>query len=842
VRLFAHLRPALHLARCELRGGLRGFGVFLACLFLGVFALSAVGSLASSARRGLAADARALHGGDLEVALVHRELPAPARQYIEARGELSAVTRILGMARPAAGGKAELAEVKGVDAAYPLYGEVRLQPAVPLAQALAQRQGRHGAVADAALLQRLGLQPGDRLLLGEGEFEVRAILAAEPDRTFSALSLGPRLLVSQAGLAETGLLAPGSLVRHDYRIRLPAGDEPQPFIADLQARFPDAGWRVRGYTEAAPQVRRFLDRMDTSLTLVGLVALLVGGLGIAGAVRGYLAGKVRHIAAMKSLGAESRLIFTAYLLQILFLGALGALLGLAAGAALPFLIASLAGEWLPLPLQPAIDGQVLALAALFGLLVALLFSLPALGAARRVAPAVLFRGAAGLPTHPGRTIAFAVAALTLLLALLAVATSGDRRLALWFVAGATVCFLLFRLLAAALVRAAGRLPPPRRPAPRLALDNLRRPGGPGSRAVFSLGLGLTALVLIVQVQSGLDGLVAENMPRQAPSFFFFDIQQAQGADFDRVLAAIPAVSKVERRPTLRGRITAIDGVPVEKAAIDSEVEWAVRGDRYLTYAAQAPDAMKIVAGAWWPKDYGGAPQVSLSADLAEGFGVEIGDSLTVNVLGREITAQIANVREVDWSTLQLDFALIFSPEPLRNAPHTWIATVSAPQAQEEAVFAAVTERFGNVSVLRLREVLANLTGFLDRIGAAFRLMGGIALLAGLLVLAGALSADQHRRLYDAVVFKVCGATRRDVLGAFAAEFLFAGLTAGAIAAVVGTLLAWGVLGGFMQVDFVFRPAIPIFTVLAGAAVTLVLGLAGTARVLGKRPAPYLRNE
>ncbi len=613
-------------------------------------------------------------------------------------------------------------------------------------------------------------------------------------------------------------------------------------LAELAARFPDAGWRVRGYGEAAPQVRRFLDRMDTSLTLVGLVALLVGGLGVAGAVRGYLAGKVRHIATMKSLGAESRLIFTAYLLQILLLGALGAALGLAAGAALPFALAPLARAYSPLPLQPGIDGAVLALAALFGLLVALVFSLPALGAARRVAPAVLFRGADGLPLRPGRGIAAAVIGLSLLLAALAVAASGDRRLALWFVAGAALCFVLFRLLAAALVRAAGRLPRPRRPVLRLALDNLRRPGGPGSRAVFSLGLGLTALVLIVQVQSGLDNLVAEDMPRQAPSFFFFDIQPDQAEGFDRALAHIPEVTRVERRPTLRGRITAIDGMPVDQAAIDPDVEWAVRGDRYLTYAAEAPDASKVIAGAWWPADYSGPPQVSLSQDLAEGFGVEVGDTLTVNVLGREVTATIANVREVDWSTLQLDFALIFSPAPLQQAPHTWIATVAVPQAQEEAVFSAVTERFANVSALRLREVLANLTAFLDRVGAVFRLMGGIALLAGFLVLAGALSADQHRRLYEAVVFKVCGATRRDVLGAFAAEFLAVGLTTGLVAALVGTLLAWGVLGGLMQIDFVFRPAIPLFTVLAGAAVTLVLGLAGTARVLGKRPAPYLRNE
>lgn len=495
-----------------------------------------------------------------------------------------------------------------------------------------------------------------------------------------------------------------------------------------------------------------------------------------------------------------------------------------------------------MPLQPALEGPVLALAAAFGLLIALLFSLSALGSARRVSPAVLFRGAADLPLRPGRRIAVAVFGLALLVAVLAVVASGDRRLALWFAVGAALCFLLFRSLAIGLVAAAGRLPSPRRPVLRLALTNLQRPGAPGGHAIFSLGLGLTALVLIVQVQNGLNRLVEENLPRHAPAFFFFDLQTGQTEEFDRAVASLPGVSRVERRPTLRGRITAIDGVPVEQARIEPEAAWAVRGDRYLTYAAEPPPEGKLTAGAWWPVDYAGPPLVSLSADLAEGFAVGVGDTLTVNVLGQELTAEIASLRETDWSTLRLDFALIFSPGQLEAAPHTWIATVAVPPEGEEAVFTAVTSRFANVSAVRLRQVLATISGFFNHLGAAFRLMGGIALLTGFLVLAGALSADQHRRLQEAVIFKVCGATRSQILAAYAAEFLLVGLIAGAVAAAVGSLLAWGVLTGLMKIDFVLEPLVPLLTVLAGAAVTLVLGLAGTARVLTRPPAPYLRNR
>lgn len=834
---------AARLARRELRGGMRGFGVFLACLFLGVFSVSAVGSLASAARRGLAADARSLLGGDLQVSLVHRELPPATRAFLEERGEVSAVTRLRSMVRPAKGGRAELAEVKGVDDAYPLYGSVVLAPAKTLEAALAERGGRYGAAAEESLLKRLGLAVGGTLRLGEAEYEVRAVLLSEPDRAPGTLSIAPHLLVARESLPETGLLAPGSLLRHDYRLRLPEGTSEKAVMEELRGRFPGEGWRVDGYTEAAPRLRESLDRLDTSLTLVGLSALLIGGLGVAGGVRGYLGGKLRHLAAMKCLGAEVSLLFSAYLLQILLLGAAGAGAGLAAGAALPFLVAGVAGGLLPVPLAPRVEPAVLALAGAYGLLTALLFSLPALGGAGRVSPAVLFRGGGGEAPPAGRKVRIAAGGAALLLAALATATAGNPRLALGFAAGTGGCFLLFRLLAKGLPVLARRAPRGRRAAWHLALANLRRPGGPAGQAVFSLGLGLTALVAVVLVQANLAALVEEDLPRQAPAFFFFDIQPDQTARFDRLLAGAGGKgARIDRRPTLRGRITAIAGVPTEKAAVRPEAAWAVRGDRFLTYASLPPEGSRIVAGRWWPPGYAGEPLVSLTADLAEGFGVGVGDTLTVNVLGREVTARIAALREVDWTTLDLEFALIFSPGLLESAPHTWIAAVHLPREREEAAYDAVTGELANVSAVRVREVLANISRLFERLGIAFRLLAGIALLAGLLVLAGALAADQHRRLADAVVFKVCGARRREILAAYALEFLLVGGAAGLLAALAGTAAAWGVTEKVLEIGFTFRPAAVLLTVVLGLAAALLLGLAGTARVLARRPAPYLRNE
>lgn len=829
-------RQSLRLARRELRGGLRGFGVFLTCLFLGVFAISAIGSFAASAKSGLLADAGALLGGDLEVQLAHRELSDDQYDFLAARGRLSHVASLRTMAADARGEERTLVELKAVDASYPLYGAVGIEPQQTAADALASGN-EPGALAEAALLERLKLKVGDQIQVGDVLFRLRGVITAEPDRTIRAFTLGPRLMISLEGLTATGLIQPGSLVSHAYRLRLADREQVDSLKQELQGNFPEAGWRLRSWREAAPRVRFFLDRMDLNLTLIGLCALLVGGLGVSGAVRGYLGGKLEHIATMKCLGASARLIFTTYLLQVLLLGALGAAAGLICGAALPFVLKQLIGDVLPIPLSPQIYPGVLLIAALYGLLIALAFSLKALGTACRVPPSILFRGYTGGGPGPGRRIWLAIG-----LALVALLTSSDRRLAFWFICGAASCFGLFRLAADAVVRAARRLPRPANPSLRLGLANIHRRGSPAASALFSLGLGLTALVIVTLVQANLDDMVRASIPDAAPAFFFLDLQSHQVAEFEEAAHNLSGFEKLERRPTLRGRITAINGVPTERAKIDQEVQWAVRGDRYLSYSGAQPEQTELTAGAWWPVDYIGPPLVSLTADLAKGFGVDIGDTLTVNVLGREITAEIANLRAVDWSTLALDFAILFAPGTLENAPQTHIAALHVPPQHAEHAYRTLTGRFPNVSAISTGEVLKNVANTLERLGLAFRGMAALALFTGFLVLAGAVSADQHRRIHDAVIFKVCGATRNNILTAFATEFLVMGLAACLISALVGGLAAFGIITGLMKMTFAPHPGTVALTLLIGLALTLLLGLIGTWKALGHKPAGYLRAE
>ncbi len=838
----AVIRQALRLVRRELRGGLRGFGVFLACLFLGVFAISAIGSFSAAARSGLLADASALLGGDLEVRLSQRPLNSEQRAFLNQQGLLSEVLELRTMAATLVGEQRALVELKAVDGSYPLYGQLPLEPAQSLDRALAGAGINFGALVEQSFLQRFAIEIGDQVQVGKAVFTVRGVLLTEPDRTVRAFHLGPRLLVSRAGLSASELLQPGSLVTYRYRLKLADRQQADRLLELLPQRFPDAGWRLRSWREAAPRVRYFLDRMGTNLTLLGLCALLVGGLGVSGAVRGYLNGKVQHIATMKCLGASSRVIFTAYLLQVLLLGTLGSGAGLLLGSLSPWVIARFSGSGLPIPLQLGFYPQVMLVAGLFGFLIALLFSLKELGIARRVSPAMLFRGYVESGRKgPGKKIWLAITVSGILLAAVAVLSSGDRRLACWFILGAALCFLIFRFLAAAVIHLAKWFPRPKNPQLRLAIANIKRPGAPAISIIFSLGLGLTALVMIALVQANLNDMVSDTIPKEAPAFFFLDLQSDQVALFEEALAGYPE-ARVDRSPTLRGRITAIDGVPVAAAQIDSKVRWAVRGDRFLSYNATMPAGTELSAGNWWPEDYNGPPQLSLTSDLAEGFGVDIGDSITVNILGREVTAEIANLRIVDWSSLKLNFALLFAPGVLEDAPQNHLAAVHLPPAQEEQVYQAVTGTFPNVSVISTREVLKNVSRTLSRIGAAFQGMAGVALLTGFLVLAGAVSADQHRRIQDAVIFKVCGATRIDILLTFAAEFVLLGLIAGLISALTGGLAAFAILKGPLEMPFSLHPQVIFFTLLAGIVLTLLFGLLGTWRALGKKPAGFLRNE
>lgn len=835
---------AFRLAVRDLRGGLAGFRIFLLSLALGVAAIAGVGSLTSSIVDGLKENGQVILGGDIDLRLTHR--PATEAEYAWLTGNAANVVTTLEMrtiVRDADSDERALAELKAVESGYPMYGEVRLAGGADLMDALAEQDGEAGAVVERILLDRLGLQEGDRVKIGSAFFVLRGVIENEPDRaTGGAVTLGPRVMVHMDAVGATELVQLGSLIHWHYKLKMPTDVSVTEFQSRMAEALPDAGWRVRNRDNGAPGIASFLERLRLFLTLVGLTALLVGGVGVGNAVKAHLDAKRRQIAVLKALGATGRDITTIYLIQIIILGLAGVAVGLLIGGSVPFVAGGLLADTLPAPPSASVYPGVLGMAVLFGLLVTLTFALWPLGAARRTRAAELFRAAMGETSgRPGRWTVIGTALALTGLCGLTIFSSQEPQFAIWFIGGAAGVFIVLRLAAVGIAALARRASGPKSTAFRMALANLHRPGAPTASVMISLGLGVTLLAAIAQIEGNVTGQVDQRVDEEAPAFFFVDIQPDQLEPFMEIANGIEGVSNINTVPSLRGRIAAINGVPAAEAKVDPGEAWVLRGDRGLTYSADPPPNSPIVAGEWWPKDYAGPPLVSFEDEAAAGLGVGVGDQLTVNVLGRDLTVTIGSLRKIDWSTFQINYLLIFSPNALAGAPHTVLATAEATDEADRELFRQVTDAFPNVTVIRVKEAMELFEKLLGQISTAIRAASGVTLAAGLIVLAGAIAAGHRRRVRESVILKVLGATRKQVLKIQAIEFVLLGTATGIVAAIAGSLAAWGIITFVMQGEFSVLP-IRLAVVIVGAiALTAGFGLFGAHRALRRKPAAELRE-
>ncbi len=830
------MKLAFTLARRELRGGVRGLWIVVLCLALGVGVIAAVGSLQSAVEAGLAADGRAMVGGDLEVDTGPDAIPAALRGWLAGQGARTSEVAGMRSMLVAGSGQRQLVELKAVDSAWPLVDTAGVDPPQTLASAFAN----HGLLVEQVILDRLGLKIGDSVRLGTATFHVSGVLTSEPDRVTTAAILGPRVLISLNDLAGTGLLAPGAMVRHAIRLTAPNAAAIQ---AAIQAKFPDEGWRVRDPTNAAPGITRFVDQIAVFLNLVGLTSLLVGGIGVANGVRAWLDARARTIAVLRCLGASPGLVFSVCLIQVMALACLGIAIGLVMGALLPVLAARFLAGLLPVPPVLGIYPLPLAGAAAFGILIALCFALWPLGRAARIPGGALFRdGLIPEGTRPSWLLVAANAVVAAGLIALTILASGDRRFAIYFCVAAVGTLVLFRAggwVVMRLARLAGGIGSP---ATRLGIANLYRPGAPTPLLLLSAGLGLSTLAAVALIQGNMGAQIDQQLPRNAPSFFFIDIQSDQVPAFEKIVQAQPGLPEMHDVPSLRARIVAVKGVPVDQVKVDPNTAFALKGDRGLTYAATPPEGTRIVAGHWWPPGYDGPPLVSFDAGLAKGWGVGIGDIIRVNVLGRDIDLKVASLRDIDWRTLGINFFMVVSPGLLSHAPHTFIATVKLPDSQQGALLRAVTDALPNVTGVRVQDVLGALASLLNQVAAALSITGGVTLLAGSFVLVGAVAAGQRRRVREAVILKTLGATRAQIRTAWLTEFGILGAVAGVIAAAVGVAASYGVMHYILHTDWIFLPWTLIYTLMGALAIMLVFGYAGTSAALRARPAPLLRNE
>ena len=838
----------LRYALREMRGGLSCFVIFIICIALGVGAIGGVNSVARSITDSVARQGQTLLGGDLRFELNQREASETELAFLKQQGELAISAGMRSMARLEDGSDQALVEVKAVDAAYPLFGSLETSPALPHADLFGDEAGVWGATAPDLLFERLGLKPGDRIKLGSAVFELRAKIVNEPDAISDGFGFAPRLMVSLDGLRAAGLIQPGSLVEHVYKIRLPDGSPESALkaITDrAKADFPQAGWSVRSRANAAPSLAANVERFSQFLTLVGLTSLVVGGVGVANAVRAHLDAKRGVIATLKSVGAAGGFVFALYLAQVLIVATIGIAIGLGIAILMPFAASAALSSVIPVPAEGGVYPGALGLAVVFGLLTTLAFAILPLGRARDVPATALFREI-GLDESgwPRPVYLAAAGGIALILAGLAIWSSADRRIALIFVGAAIAAFIVLRAVSALVQFLARKAPAVRSTPLRLAIGNIHRPGALTPSVVLSLGLGLTLLVALALIDGNLRRQLAGDLPERAPNFFFVDIQASEVEQFATLVEKEAPNGELMRVPMLRGRVLELNGVDVQKLVVPPEAAWVLRGDRGITYSETIPENSTLSAGEWWPKNYSGKPLVSFSAEEAGELGLKLGDTVTVNVLGRNITATIANLRRVEWESMGINFVMVFSPNSFAGAPHAWLATLQDKQAsaQDEArILNAVTRAYPAVTTVRVKDALDIVNRLVAQLGTAIRAAAAVALIASMLVLAGALAAGNRARTHDAVVLKMLGATRSTLVTAFSLEYMLIGLATALFALLAGGTAAWFVVAQVMNLPSRFLPEVAVTTVIVALVLTIGIGLAGTWRILGQKAAPVLRE-
>ena len=847
----AHVFDWMRVALTDLRGDIRRFGILLACLALGTGTIAAVGSVGAALQAAIVRDANVLLGGDLEIARPDRRANAEELAYFRSLGQVTETVDTNASGR--AGEDSAFLDLYAVDSDYPLLGKVvspQLADAGKPAGLLEQRDGAWGVIADPVLLDRLEIPLGGRFQINGVEYEVRGLLTSLPDGAVRGFHLGLTTVISTAALdanPEARAPLPGLLTQHRYKVVLAEGtyDEVAPAI---RAHLNDPAWTVRSPREAAGNLARYYDLFTRFLLIVGLSSLLVGGVGVSNAVSAYISERQRSIATLRSLGATGPRIMVHFLTQIGILSLLGIVIGVIIGAACTMAGLPVLGSILSVNLPPSIDLPSLLTAVAFGILSAFAFSFVPLVRAQKLKPAILFRDAGGADVHLSRreylnpgVLAPLLVAAGLIFAL-AVVTARDLELVSWYTGGVILAFLLLRGAGLLLQFGMRRLPPMSNPALRRAFHAIVGPGSRAPTVILSLGLGLAMLLVIVILDANLHNQLLGEVQKDAPTFVATDLFEDEAEELRAFLEQDGRTTKFEASPMARAAITKVRGIPSKDFKdIDEEAEFLLDGEIPITWAADLPPQTRVVEGNWWASDYAGPPLVSLRSRMKETLGLKIGDKIELTLFGETIEATVANFRDYEFQN-GLNFLVTLSPHALDAFPITWLAIIKAAEGEEKNVERALARQYPELTFIPVGDALSQAADILSQLGTAVNIVGGLAVINGVLVLAGTMAAGRKQRESDAVVAKVLGSTRRNVVGAFALEYALLGGFAALIATVVGIAGAYVITTRVLAADISFGvdPSL-ILSVLVGAvALTIATGAATTWSALSTRPASYLR--
>ncbi|MDC9822165.1 FtsX-like permease family protein [Devosia sp. ZB163] len=844
------LKGWVRVALRDLRGDLKRFAILLACLALGVATITLVGSVGAALQSALLRDARTLLGGDLEATLTYRAANAEERALFQSLGQLSEVVEVQGRADGGSG--SSFLAIKAVDAGYPLIGTLTVEGATePLPALLAERDGRFGLVADPLMFDRLGLKVGDPVTVGEAEFTLTGVLGKLPDQVTTGIQFGLPVLISVEALNGTGILAPGVLATYRYKVLLNPGTDFETAKAAIETRFPTVGWKVNAPRDATADLARFFDIFARFLTIVGLSSLLVGGVGVSNAISAYVTERQRSIATMKALGATGPRILFHFLTQVMLLTVAGIAVGLIIGTLLSMAILPILGGLLSVNLPPVVDIGTLWTAAGFGALVGFAFGYLPLVRAEKLKPALLFRSAGsavegGLGwsdlARPSLWLPLGLAALGIYL--LAALTTGRPLLVLWYAVAVILAFLVLRGAGWLLQRGLKLIPPAPNAALRNAVKAIYRPGAPAPVVILSLGLGLALLLLIALIDANLrHQLNRESIPN-APSFVFMDLFDDEVEALKDFTVNDKQVENFASLPMVTGAIESINGVPVAELGRKppSEFAFVLEGEIPLTASEGLPDQSEITEGSWWPPNFIGPPEVSVFERLKGPLGLKLGDEITFRIFGEPVTVKIGSFRDYAWRSGSVNFGFVLSPNALADFPLSYLGLLKASPGHEREVQQRLVADFPDLLFLPVGEALETFAALLANVTTAVEVIGGLAVVSGVLVLAGAMAAGRKQREADAVVTKVLGATRGDVIRAFLVEYGVLGLLAAVLAAILGLVGTWAFVEYVLEIDFWADLWLIVWVAAGTIVLAVVVGMLTTWSALSIRPSRFLREE
>ncbi len=836
----------LRMARREIRSSWRRLLFFFLCIGIGVGAIVALRSTVQNVNRTVAGEARQLMTADVQLdstrpwrpealEIIERVAISPA---VSARTETIEANT---MARPADAGNAAamMVELKGIEPPFPLYGDFTLAGGARFSHDLLKNGG---AVVAPLLLERLKLRIGDSIKIGESSFQVRGVIEREPG-SGTGFRLGPRVMIERSAVEATGLVGFGSRARR--RILLKTNDgEFDALVARLRAELKGQLVTVNSYRDSQQNLSEQFTRTENYLSLMGLIVLVLGGIGVSSVTRVFIEQKKQAIAVIKCVGGTARQIIAAYLAQVVALGLAGSLLGVALAKGALLLVGRYFAESLPPGMSYALTTGAIVQGLGLGLLVSVLFSLLPLLRVRHIKPNMLLREEEGGRKGPDVLRWAAGALVGLGLVGLSSWQAGNALVGLYFVTGLALTAAALYAAALALIFLVRRARRFRSFTLRQSISSLHRPGNQTRVIVMAVGLGAFVIMSIHSLQTGLLAEIDRARRTSLPNMFLIDIQPDQRQGVEELLASATG-ERPELIPTVRARIYAINNRTVDLDEGEMQRERGRLGREYVvTYRPRLEANETLVAGNFWGEAPSPEPEVSIEEGLRGLVGLDVGGTITFDIAGRKLTAKVTSVRRVDWRNSRTGFMVLFRPGALENAPQMLIAPVNGPAREPERsrFQRALLDQYPNVSVIDVAEVVSTLSRILNNVTLAVTFLGGFVLLCGVLILVGSISMTKFQRVYEVAVLKTLGAKRKVLLAMLFVEYGLLGLVAGVVGALASAVLSYFVARFVLEIPLTFSPVAALAGVALTAALVTIVGLASSLNVLARKPLAILRSQ